>query len=271
MPSKTTPPLPSVHEWQAPATWRAIEFISDLHLSAETPRTFDALAHYLGSTDADAVVILGDLFESWPGDDASTDAPHVESRCVALLKRLSARFSVLAFMVGNRDFLFGADALQAAGMTGLHDPTVVRAFGQSALLTHGDALCLADTEYLRFRAMVRDPAWQQQVLSRPLVVRRQLASQMRAQSETKSGGASPDPMDWADVDADTAVQWLRAAASVTMVHGHTHRPRSEPLAPGYTRHVLTDWDLDHTAHRAEVLRWTAAGFERRPVPPAPAP
>jgi UDP-2,3-diacylglucosamine hydrolase len=263
-PGMPSPPLPPAFELRADAAWRHIDFISDLHLSGDTPATFEAWAHYLRSTPADAVFILGDLFEVWVGDDARHEG--FEARCAEVLKQASARVKV-GFMAGNRDFLVGAEMLDACGVQRLPDPTLLAAFGQRVLLTHGDALCLADTDYLKFRDMVRSDAWQHQFLSQPLEARQHYARDVRQQSEARKR-ANPSPADWADVDAPAAVECLRAAESHEMVHGHTHRPGSEALAAGFRRHVLSDWELDHPPHRAEVLRLGAGGFERLALPQA---
>jgi UDP-2,3-diacylglucosamine hydrolase len=248
---------PEIHRFDAPAQWRAIDFISDLHLDLSHPETFEGWRRELLDTPADAVFLLGDVFEVWVGDDARFDG--FERECAQVLKTAAGRRTV-AFMAGNRDFLVGEALLADTGVRQLHDPTLLTAWGHTALLTHGDALCLADTDYQRFRAMVRDPAWQQIFLARPLAERRAVARQMRDASEAGKSGQSP--ADGADVDRDAALAWLQSAGSWQMVHGHTHRPGSEPLAPGFERHVLSDWDLDGPVRRAEVLRLTPAGFAR---------
>jgi UDP-2,3-diacylglucosamine hydrolase len=245
-------------EVDAPAQWRSIDFISDLHLAVDTPLTFEAWAGYLRNTPADAIFILGDLFEAWVGDDARFEG--FEARCAEVLTQAARRRSV-SFLVGNRDFLVGAEMLNACGLTALADPCVLTAFGQRVLLTHGDELCLADTEYQQFRAMVRSDAWQAKFLAQPLQARQRFAREVRTQSEMRKKDL-PSPADWADVDPGMAVDWLRRANTTTMIHGHTHRPATEPLGPACVRHVLSDWDLDHTPHRAEVLRFTGAGFAR---------
>ena len=145
----------------------------------------------------------------------------------------------------------------------LPDPTVLQAFGQRVLLAHGDALCLSDTEYQRYRTMVRSPQWQAAALALPLDQRRQVAAQMRHASEQRQADGGL-PVDAADIDAAAAVAWMHQAGASVLVHGHTHQPGSEPMAPGYVRHVMTDWDLDHSqaGQRAEVLRFTRKGFAR---------
>ena len=251
------PSVPETHRFEAPPHWRAIDFISDLHLDAEHPKTFEAFGRVLLGTPADAVFLLGDIFEAWVGDDARFEG--FERQGAAVLKS-AARQRCVGFMAGNRDFLVGEALLADCGVQRLHDPTLLHAFGHSALLTHGDALCLADTEYMRFRAMVRDAAWQRSFLARPLAERQAVARQLRDASEAAK--ARQSPADWVDVDTAAAVEWLRAAGTAKMVHGHTHQPGTRPLAPGFERHVLSDWDLDARTPRAEVLRLTSAGLAR---------
>lgn len=239
----------------------AVDFISDLHLAPELPRTVAAWRDYLKRTRADAVFILGDLFEAWVGDDAAT-LPF-ESSCVATLAQ-AARQRPLHVMRGNRDFLLGAGFFAATGAIELPDPVVLHApgcAGSPLVLAHGDAWCLADADYQRFRAQVRDAAWQAAFLARPLDERLAIGAQMRAASREHQQAAGP--AGYADVDAAAASACLHEAGAQVLVHGHTHRPGSGPLGPGRMRHVLSDWDLDHgNPARAEVLRWTASGFAR---------
>lgn len=264
----TPPPaLPVFWELVAPADWTAIDFISDLHLAEGTPRTFEAWAKHLRDTPASAVIILGDLFEVWIGDDARHEG--FEQQVVEVLKEAAARRSV-SFMAGNRDFLVGAELLKECGVTALPDPTVLRAFGERVLLTHGDALCLEDVEYQRFRAVVRTEQAREDFLARPLAERRALAAQIRAvsmQQQQRDGR----PETWADLDTGATVQWMHEAGTPLLVHGHTHRPATQELAPGFTRHVLTDWELDEAparAARAGVLRLSTRGLQRL-APAAP--
>jgi UDP-2,3-diacylglucosamine hydrolase len=150
----------------------------------------------------------------------------------------------------------------------LADPTVWVAFGARWLLSHGDALCLGDTDYQQFRARVRSPQWQHDFLAQPLALRREQAAAMRVQSEARKRRQAP--ADWVDIDKPMATQWMRAAGAPTLIHGHTHRPAREVLAPGCVREVLSDWDLDgHGPPRAEVLRLSRTGLAR--IPPEPAP
>ncbi len=252
---------PEMVELPAASAWKQLDFISDLHLAADTPATFDAWATYLRNTTADAVFMLGDLFEVWVGDDARFDG--FEARCTEVLRQAS-QHRALSFMAGNRDFLVGADMLSACGMAALNDPCVLLAFGQRILLTHGDALCLADTEYQAFRSMVRGEDWQRNFLAQDLSKRRAFARDARSQSEMRKRAAS-SPADWVDIDMPLAVDWMRQANAPTMIHGHTHRPATQVIGEGCVRHVLSDWDLDHPPQRAQVLRLSASGLKRLPL------
>ena len=252
--------LPQFYEFEAPPEWRSIEFVSDLHLQARQPRTVAAFAAYLRATDADAIFLLGDVFEAWVGDDARHEG--FEREVTEMLQEVAVH-RALGFMAGNRDFLVGAELLRDCGAIALPDPTVLRAFGERLLLTHGDALCLDDLDYQRFRAEVRAPAWQARFLALPLAERRALAARMRDASQEHQRMQPAT-----DIDSATAVQWMHEAGAPVLVHGHTHRPGTEALAPGYARWVLSDWDLDTRPARAEVLRLSPRGLARRPPPAA---
>ncbi len=248
----------AVPEFQAPPHWQQIDFLSDLHLCAAMPRTFAAFEQHLQNTPADAVFVLGDLFELWVGDEMADQG--FEARCTQVLQQASQRMTV-AFMVGNRDFLAGPLLMRQAGLTRLDDPTVLQAFGQRVLLSHGDAWCLADTPYQAFRHEVRSTAWQARFLSHTLAERLHIAGAIRSASHERQRF---DGALHADVDAAEAQRWMQHAQAPVLVHGHTHRPASQTWKPGATRHVLSDWDLDN-GQRAEVLRFSSRGFERLPV------
>jgi UDP-2,3-diacylglucosamine hydrolase len=253
----------------APADWRAIDLLSDLHLAESTPRVFEAWAAHLRHTDADAVFILGDLFEVWIGDDMAQRG--FEARCAEVLSAAAAERTV-GFMAGNRDFLVGDAMLEASGVLRLVDPTVVLAFGQRVMLSHGDALCIDDVDYQRYRSIVRRPGVQRAFGALPFAARRAIGNALRRRSGRREPAQDGG---FVDVDAGAALAWMQEAETPTLVHGHTHAPASHELAPGAVRHVLSDWDLDgHGAPRAEILRWSAGGFARiAPIgqPPAAAP
>lgn len=254
------PTVPRIAELDAAAAWRTVDFISDLHLHEAEPATFEAWRQHLLHTPADAVFLLGDIFEVWVGDDA-VQPGSFEALCQQVLQQTSQRCA-LFFMAGNRDFLLGPGFAQACGMTLLADPCVLVFAGQRWLLSHGDALCLDDHDYMRFRAEVRSPAWQQTFLARPLAERLALARRLRAQSEARKRSGEP----YADLDPATTLAWLQAGNAATLIHGHTHRPARHLLGPGLSREVLSDWDLHAPLPRAEVLRLEAGGLHR--VPPA---
>lgn len=254
--------MPRFEELVAPSHWRTVDFLSDLHLQASEPDTLAAWHHYLQTTPADALFILGDLFEVWVGDDALDDPGSFESQACALLQAAS-RQRALFFLHGNRDFLIGPGFAQRTGATLLHDPTVLVWQGQRLLLSHGDALCLDDVDYQRFRVQARSVQWQEHFLAQPLAQRRAQARGIRQQSEArKQSGAI-----YADVDGPAAIAWLQAAHATTLVHGHTHRPAEHPLAPDVRRVVLSDWDAAAQPPRADVLRLTPQGLERVAIVP----
>ena len=254
--------VPGTRPWRAPDRWQSIEFVSDLHLCPQAPRTRQAFLRYLADTDADALFVLGDLFEVWIGDD-TIDQPF-ERDCLASLAAFAQRRD-LFFLAGNRDFLLGPAALAAAGMTALADPTRLDALGVQMLLSHGDSLCLDDTDYQAFRRLVRDEAWQSDFLARPLQERVALAGRIRAESQGRKA-RRPDPRDWADVDLQEARRWLAESGASVLVHGHTHRPGRAPLGGGLERHVLSDWDCDAGPPRGGALRLDGSGWHLRPPP-----
>jgi UDP-2,3-diacylglucosamine hydrolase len=258
-----TTTVPRFEEFIAPSHWRTVDFISDLHLQASELATVAAFRHYLQTTPADALFILGDLFEVWVGDDAIDEPGSFEAEGCAALFAASQRLP-LYFMHGNRDFLAGPAFLQRTGMTGLADPTVLVFDGQRMVLSHGDLLCLDDLDYQRFRVQARGSAWQQAFLAQPLATRRIQARGIRQESENnKQSGAT-----YADLDAPASIAWLQAANAGTLVHGHTHRPAEHTLAPGLTRVVLSDWDAAALPPRLETLRLSDAGLERIALTPS---
>jgi UDP-2,3-diacylglucosamine hydrolase len=247
---RATPP--TIGRLTAPAAWQTVDLISDLHLQVSEPATFAAWRDFMAQTRADAVLILGDLFEVWVGDDAVAHDPFLQA-CAKVLTQTSQRLHV-SFMAGNRDFLVGSDFLSGCGVQALADPTLLIWGSHSLLLSHGDALCLDDTDYQSFRRQVRSQAWQQAFLAKPLEERLSLARAMRAQSETQKSKNTV----YADADKAMALNWLDLSGAQGLVHGHTHRAADHPLGSGH-RHVLSDWSLDHAPFRAQVMRLTRTG------------
>lgn len=241
---------------QAPPAWRAIDFVSDLHLHASDPDTAGAFFRHLAATDADAVFILGDLFEVWVGDDAA-HVPGFEADVCAELARYASR-GALHVMHGNRDFLLGEAFAQQCHAILLDDPCMLEAFGQRWLLSHGDALCLGDRDYLRFRMQVRAPAWQSDFLRLPLAQRHAQARAMREASAAHQRESAT----FHDVDAQAARLALEQARASLLLHGHTHQPGEHDLGGGLRRVVLGDWDARATPPRLPLLRLTVDGWRR---------
>ena len=240
---------------EAPARWQAVDVLSDLHLQADAPGTFAAWRAHMQATRADAVLLLGDVFEVWVGDDAVAHDPFLQD-CAQVLRQASQRMT-LGFMPGNRDFLVGPGFLQSCGVQPLQDPTVLVWGTQRILLSHGDALCLGDEAYQRFRAVARTPQWQAEFLARPLAERVAMAQAMRAQSEAHNQSVSV----FADADPAMTLDWLQQAQSQHLIHGHTHRPADHAVEglTGARRQVLSDWHVQPGEHRAELLRLHADG------------
>lgn len=266
--------MPQMTELNAPDSWRIVDFISDLHLSADAPATFTLWRHYMESTPADAVFVLGDLFEVWVGDDAVRDdavsaarllpTASFEDRCARVLGQAARRLA-LFFMHGNRDFLVGQRLMAICSAHLLADPTVLVLHGENNqrwLLSHGDALCLADADYLQFRQQVRTPTWQRDFLAKSLAERQTIAHALRQQSQQHQAQRRQSGADVADVDSHAARQWLQAANARTLIHGHTHRPAMHDLGHGLARVVLSDWDAQEAVPRADALRLRATGLKR---------
>ena len=222
-------------------------FVSDLHLDPARPAITELFLAFLRgeARNADALYILGDLFEAWIGDD--TPSPAADAVATEL-RALADSGVPVYFMAGNRDFLVGEDYARRAGFRILPDPTVIDLYGRPVLLMHGDLLCTDDVAYQQFRAQTRDPAFIANFLSQPLAARVAFAQQARAasqahQSEMKQG-------DRATFETVTDVAPAEVEATFTrygvdrIIHGHTHRPAIHPLQVGEapcTRVVLGDW------------------------------
>jgi len=255
--TSTVPPMP---ELIAPAHWRTVEFISDLHLDPSEPATVQAWRTYLANSDADAIFLLGDIFEVWVGDDALLEANSFEAACAQTLRAASS-LRPMFFMVGNRDFLAGTCFLQASGMAGLQDPTTLVWGERKIILSHGDALCLDDVDYQKFRQLSRSPSWQEKLLSQPLAVRRAIGKSARSESEQRKNTHAT----YADADAAMVHAWLQQANAQWLIHGHTHKPADHALPGGATRIVLSDWHFDAHTQRGQILRVTPEGWQRIPV------
>ncbi|MEA3150884.1 MAG: UDP-2,3-diacylglucosamine hydrolase [Gammaproteobacteria bacterium] len=235
-------------------------FISDLHMDANSPEITQQFLSLLDgeARDAEALYILGDLFESWVGDDA----PDAEqSAAIAGLKSLTDSGVPCFVMHGNRDFLLGDRFCALSGARLLADPLIVTLYGEQILVMHGDALCTDDKAYQRLRATVRDPGWQRQFLQLSIAGRRALAGAARAGSQAHTAAMQHAIT---DVNRTSVATALAAAAVATLLHGHTHRPAIHPLTVdgrACTRIVLGDW---HT--QGSLLRWDRNGPELVSLP-----
>ena len=234
---------------------RATLLISDLHLDPARPAITSLLLKFLErpARQAEALYILGDLFEAWIGDDDDAEP----GRTVAAALRALTDAGVPAyFLHGNRDFLLGERFAAASGVQLLPESVVIELAGEPTLLLHGDTLCIDDEEYQTFRAQVRHPAWQAQILALPLAQRRALAGQLR---ETSRQAGLQKAADITDVNLAEVERVLRAHGVRQMIHGHTHRPaihewrlEGQPAR----RAVLGDWQEP----QGSVLRCDASGW-----------
>jgi UDP-2,3-diacylglucosamine hydrolase len=231
-------------------------FISDLHLNAASPAT---LARFLRFCTQDAnrhaeLLILGDLFEYWIGDDTLEDpADTVSGTVAAALRDLTHRGVALYVMHGNRDLLLGAGFLRATGAQLLADPALADIDDRRVLLAHGDAWCTRDVEYMRFRASVRQEAAQRQFLASPRAARLAFMGAARQQSEAGKRAKAMEIMDVTPAAVDDA---MRAHGVRVLIHGHTHRPATHRFTldgEPAERWVLPDWDFDARPTRGGAI------------------
>jgi UDP-2,3-diacylglucosamine hydrolase len=237
-------------------------FISDLHIDAAQQVIVGQFLEFLRSEakDAAALYILGDLFESWIGDDAPDSA---QAAAIAGLRTLTSGGVPCFVMHGNRDFLLSQQFCAASGAQLLHDPLIITLYGEAVLVMHGDALCTDDHAYQRLRATVRDADWQRRFLALPIESRRALAGAARAGSQAHTAAIEHAIT---DVNADSVAMALREAGTATLLHGHTHRPAIHALEVDgrpRTRIVLGDW-----YDQGSVLRWDEHGPELQSLPRA---
>lgn len=216
-------------------------FVSDVHLSEAMPKTTLAFLHFLGhtATQAKRLYLLGDLFEYWPGDD-DCDAPYHQT-IIAALKNLTDSGVQLYWIAGNRDFLVGAEFAHKTGVQQLADPCTIKLAEFKLLLSHGDCLCTDDVNYMRFKEMVRQEAWQQEFLQKPLTERKAIIQGMREASMQDQRQKSMSIM---DVNQDAVDALMQDHDAAILIHGHTHRTAQHQESRG-TRYVLPDWDCDH--------------------------
>lgn len=218
----------------------SILFIADIHLGNEHPEISQRFVQFLQqqAVAAEAVYILGDLFEVWIGDDA-VQAEHQPA--IDALKQLTDSGTPVYVMHGNRDFLLGQEFEQITGCKLINDPLLIDLHGTPTLLMHGDSLCTDDSEYMQMRQQLRSPQWQQQFLAATLEQRLQVARQYRDESRSRSQNKSLEIM---DVNSDAVLTAMREHNVTQLIHGHTHRPAIHEIKvddQAAKRIVLGDW------------------------------
>jgi UDP-2,3-diacylglucosamine hydrolase len=238
-----------------------IFFISDLHLSPRSPGATRLFLQFLAgrARQADELFILGDLFETWIGDD-DIDEPFNATLITALRAASDSGLKISA-LHGNRDFLLGADFAAASGVRLLTDPYILSTAEWQFVLSHGDALCLDDTAYMAFRTQVRSPDWQAALLAKPLAERRAIAAHMREVSESSQRDKETP---YTDLQPAATDDFLREHGYATFIHGHTHQPaKHDHIVDGIhvERWVLADWHED----RGEYLTWDGDALQREIV------
>lgn len=252
---------------------------SDLHLSEATPGITALFLDFLaglrdsagrsdraaGSPATPALYLLGDLFEYWAGDD-DLDSPFNTLICDALRQTAAAGIEI-GVIVGNRDFLIGPAFASASGVRLLPDPYILSLPSWQFALTHGDIFCTDDLPYQQFRAMVRNPEWQQRFLAKPLAERKRQIAAIRQQSEaSKQAGQDAALM---DVNRAAVEDFFHQHGYPTLIHGHTHRPMThDHIVDGIhcERWVLADWKEAGDGRRqafGEVLIWDGHALQRQ--------
>lgn len=230
-------------------------FISDLHLDVNQAEITACFLQFLQTEacNADAVYILGDLFEVWLGDDHRSD---FNQKIIAGLGELGKRDIPLYIMHGNRDFLIGSDFCRSTGAQLLPDPSIIDCYGRKALIMHGDSLCTGDTDYMKVRKMLRAPEFQKELLAKSLDERALIARDARQESKQHTAAIANDIM---DVTADEVVKVMQKHEVDLLIHGHTHRPAVHHLQISDStacRIVLGNWH-----EQGWVLRFEPSGYQ----------
>jgi UDP-2,3-diacylglucosamine hydrolase len=244
-------------------------FISDLHLSKAHPRSMAEFQHFAAefAAKAEALYILGDLFEYWAGDDDLDDPFHAQ--VIATLAGLAHHKTGVYLLRGNRDLLMGETLATACHATLLDDPALIDLYGAPTLLSHGDTLCTDDVDYLRYREQMYDADFQNDFLARPLAARKAFIEQLRQRSNAAKRNKDSAIM---DVNDAAVAALLREYHYPRLIHGHTHRPgRHEHVVDGHSceRWVLGDWDQQGSALRVDALGCNVILFSSTSQPGQP--
>jgi UDP-2,3-diacylglucosamine hydrolase len=234
-------------------------FVSDVHLKPSLPRTTQAFLDLLHrrATKAQQLYLLGDIFEYWAGDDDIAD-PY-NGQVMDAIRQVSDAGVAIFWIAGNRDFLVGQEFARTIGATLLPDPFVANIAGRRIVLAHGDAQCTDDAAYMAFRAQVRDHAWQQAFLARPLAQRKEIIEGLRNHSREAQRSKSYDIM---DVNAAAIQALFDASGASVMIHGHTHRPARHDYqhhGVSRSRYVLPDWECDVEPRRGGWIEIASDG------------
>ena len=211
-------------------------FISDLHLSENTPSVTQGFFEFLktAAQELSHLYILGDLFEAWVGDD---DDSELATNVMQEINHATRNGLEIFFIHGNRDFLCGQKFAEQSNLTLLPDPFFLNFFDQKIALSHGDNFCTEDLEYIKFKKEVRSEKWQQEFLQKPLDDRLNIASNMRDASQKNNSNKDISIM---DVTPNAIQEFFAEHRIDLLIHGHTHRPNTHQINSG-TRIVLGDW------------------------------
>ena len=231
------------------ATWtsHAVLLCSDIHLSDANPALTEAFCAWIERSSQrispESLLVLGDLFDAWVGDDVLVSHQSECAQTIANLFELQALKGIrIGLMHGNRDFLIGQQFAKQCNAQLLSDPCVLTvSSGLTVALTHGDQLCTQDSDYQAFRQQVRAARWQDDFLAKPLKQRLEVAHHLRAQSELEKKTKSMEIMDITPAEAERLAEQL---AADVVLHGHTHRPGLSPMSNGRKRWVLPDWEVN---------------------------
>ncbi|MEM9243466.1 MAG: UDP-2,3-diacylglucosamine diphosphatase [Pseudomonadota bacterium] len=219
-------------------------FISDLHLDATQADMAEKFINFLArdAMKADALYILGDLFETWIGDD---DDNTFNRGIIKALRMASAEIPIYV-MHGNRDFLLGERFANASGCKLIDDPHCIDLYGRKTIVTHGDLLCLDDVKYQAFRRRSRSKLSKTLFLSLPVKIRQHIANKVRKGSKKHIANVTAATM---NVTPGEDLKIMHKYQATLLIHGHTHQPAIHQLDNDYVRVTLAAW---HTQGNALV-------------------
>jgi UDP-2,3-diacylglucosamine hydrolase len=224
-------------------------FIADLHLSNDQPAITAGFLAFLKeeAIHADALYILGDLFEAWIGDD---DPNSLHATVADALSELHQHQVPCYFIHGNRDFLIGEEFAKRSRIQLLPQEKKIDVYGYPVLILHGDTLCTDDLQYQKFRKKVHNPLLRKVFLWLPLSLRQRIARRLRRQSSNANQYKSLAIM---DVNDRAVMDAFHRHQVSCMIHGHTHRPAIHEICENnqtYYRMVLGAWH-----ERGSVIRF----------------